>query len=80
MVGNSIKFGVYCGRVTSLYIFLDEAKKNNDAIGYDDFAEELWRRLKKDVNHYPKEANDFTCTWAAWVDLHQYLKKNDKLK
>lgn len=38
-----------------LNIFSDEAERNNDAIGYDDFSEELWIRLGKDVNDYSKE-------------------------
>ena len=63
-----------------LNIFLDEAERNNDAIGYDDFSEELWIRLGKNVNDYPKKADDFMVTWEAWVDLYRYLKKNDKLK
>ena len=63
-----------------LYIFLEEAEKNGDAIGYDDFSGELWSRLGKDVDDYPKEASEFTHTWEAWVDLYRYLKKNNKLK
>ncbi len=68
---------------SSIYldIFLHETENNNhEAIGYDDFAEELWIRLEADANNYPKEADEFMKTWEAWVDLYRFLKKNDKLK
>lgn len=67
---------------SSMYldIFLDEAERNDDAIGNDDFAEQLWIRLEKDVNDYDKEATDFACTWRAWADLYRYLRKKGKLK
>ena len=63
-----------------LKIFLDEAEKNhNDAIGYDDFKDELWVRLQADADEYPEESNDFMRTWEAWVDLYRYLNRENKL-
>jgi len=65
---------------TYFHLFIEEAEKNNDALGYDDFSEELWARLGGDVKDYSKEENEFRCTWEAWVDLYRHLKRNDKLK
>lgn len=61
-------------------VFLEEAERNHDAIGYDDFSEELWRRLGRNESDDSEKLNEFMDTWEAWVDLYRHLKKNNKLK